>query len=218
LHAILNVEQLLNFFEHTLNDVKREAMSDSLKGGGGRQDRIVHATVELLLELGLRATTTRAVTERAGVGTGLLNHYFRWPELRALAWGRIFEAVARDQFPPDLDPQATLEHYFATAFSPDAHQFWHLWSEGADLAASDDAIKDAVEVARSRLHGGLLDILVTGCGAELWHLPDPQGTALRLGALYDGLASLLLSSATGVTAEQAEAHLRKAFQLETGLY
>lgn len=193
-------------------------MSDTTQGGGSRQERIVHTAIALLLEVGLRATTTRAVTERAGVGTGLLNHYFRWPDLRALAWGHIFEAVAQDQFPPDTHPQTALERYFATAFNPDAHRFWHLWSEGADLAATDAAMKGAVEVARSRLHGGLLNILVAGCGAEVWHLPDPQGTALRLGALYDGLAGLLLSSTGDMTAAQAETHLRKAFHLETGLH
>jgi AcrR family transcriptional regulator len=47
-----------------------------------RRTQILHATVDLLLENGLAATKTRAVTERSGVGTGLLNHYFRWNDLR----------------------------------------------------------------------------------------------------------------------------------------
>ncbi len=192
-------------------------MSAGTQDGISRQERILQATIAVLLDVGLRAATTRAVTEKAGVGTGLLNHYFRWPDLRALAWGQIFEAVAQDQFPTDADPQMALEQYFATSFTPDAHRFWHLWTEGASLAASDVAMKDAVETARSRLHGGLANILVSGCSAGLWHLPDPQGTALRLGALYDGLAGLLLSSASDMNAAQAEAHLRKAFHQEIGL-
>ncbi|XOT96462.1 helix-turn-helix domain-containing protein, partial [Alcaligenes pakistanensis] len=55
--------------------------------------RIRQAAVEILLEVGVRAATTRMVTERAGVGRGLLNHYFRWSELRAQAWGEIFEQL-----------------------------------------------------------------------------------------------------------------------------
>ena len=79
-------------------------MPDPVPPATDRQSRLVEATIELLLEGGLRAVTTRAVTQRAGVGTGLLNHYFRWPELRALAWAQIFEAVARDQFAQADDP------------------------------------------------------------------------------------------------------------------
>jgi hypothetical protein len=191
-------------------------VSDRMEGGASRQDRIVQATVALLLEVGLRAATTRAVTEKAGVGTGLLNHYFRWPNLRALAWGQIFDAVAKDQFPADPDPQAAIDQYFTTAFRPDAHRFWHLWSEGTELAASDDAMRTAVNAARSRLQQGLSDVLAAGCSSNQWQLPDPQGTALRLGALYDGLAGLLLSPTADMTAEQAEMHLRTAFGLETG--
>jgi AcrR family transcriptional regulator len=192
-------------------------VSDKVEGGSTRQDRIVQATIALLLEVGLRAATTRAVTVKAGVGTGLLNHYFRWTTLRALAWGRIFDAVAQDQFPPELEPQVAIERYFTTAFSPDAHRFWHLWSEGTELAVSDDAMRAALDTARSRLSEGLLGVLAAGCRSHRWQLPDPHGTAIRLGALYDGLAGLLLSPTATMTAEQAGMHLRTAFGLETGL-
>jgi AcrR family transcriptional regulator len=192
-------------------------VSDKVQGGASGQDRIVQATVALLLEVGLRAATTRAVTAKAGVGTGLLNHYFRWTTLRALAWGRIFDAVAQDQFSPDHDPQVAIERYFTTAFSPDAHRLWHLWSEGTELAVSDDAMRAALDTARSRLNEGLLGILAAGCRSNRWQLPDPHGTAIRLGALYDGLAGLLLSSSATMTAEQAEMHLRTAFGLEASL-
>jgi len=185
--------------------------------GPRRQDRIVQATIALLLAVGLRAATTRAVTDKAGVGTGLLNHYFRWPDLRARAWGYIFTAVAVDQFPPDQDPQTALDHYFATAFTPDARRYWHLWTEGAELAASDEAMRVAVETARSQLRRGLVDVLNAGCLSMRWHLPDPQATAFRLGALYDGLAGLLLVSDSDLTEAQAEAHLRMAFALEARL-
>ena len=55
---------------------------------------IQQAAVGVLLEVGLKAATTRAVTTRAGVGRGLLNHYYRWPELRAKAWAEIFAQVS----------------------------------------------------------------------------------------------------------------------------
>jgi AcrR family transcriptional regulator len=179
-----------------------------------RQKRIIEATIELLLEVGLRAATTRAVTQKAGVGTGLLNHYFRWPELRALAWAQIFEVVAADQFSQETDPRAALERHFATAFTSDARQFWHLWVEAAELAASDDFMKTAFRKANKQAHKGLRDVLVAGDEQGFWKLADPDGTALRLGAIYDGLAGMLLSPAQNMDVAQAEAHLRKAFELE----
>ncbi|PWE30763.1 TetR/AcrR family transcriptional regulator [Pararhodobacter marinus] len=189
-------------------------MPDPVPPATDRQSRLVEATIELLLEGGLRAVTTRAVTQRAGVGTGLLNHYFRWPELRALAWAQIFEAVARDQFAQADDPEAALERYFATAFTPDARRFWHLWLEATELAASDDFMQAAFRKASAQARTGLADLLAAGAAQGVWRLADPQATALRLGALYDGLAGLLLSPAQILDADQAEAHLRKAFALE----
>lgn len=179
------------------------------------QDRIIEAAVALLMKDGLRATTTRGVTELAGVSTGLLNHYFRWPELRALAWARIFEAVALDQFPSHLHPKMALEHYFSTAFSGDAETFWRLWKEAADLAATDELMRQAFGLAQTRLDEGLAGVLTAGCHAACWHLADAKATAVRLGALYDGLAGLLLSPHPPIDAAGAAAHLRKAFDLET---
>ncbi|WP_370206433.1 TetR/AcrR family transcriptional regulator [Pararhodobacter marinus] len=189
-------------------------MPDPVPPATDRQSRLVEATIELVLEGGLRAVPTRAVTQRAGVGTGLLNHYFRWPELRALAWAQIFEAVARDQFAQADDPEAALERYFATAFTPDARRFWHLWLEATELAASDDFMQAAFRKASAQARTGLADLLAAGAAQGVWRLADPQATALRLGALYDGLAGLLLSPAQILDADQAEAHLRKAFALE----
>lgn len=189
-------------------------MSDNAKAMPERQSRILEATVELLLEVGLRAATTRAVTQKARVGTGLLNHYFRWPELRALAWAQIFETVVQDQFAHMADPRVALERYFATAFTPEAKQFWHLWIEAAELAASDDFMKAAFREVSKHTHTELREVLIAGDEQGFWQLADPDGTALRLSAIYDGLAGMLLSPAPNMDATQAEAHLRKAFELE----
>ena len=183
-------------------------------GALARRDQILRSTVSLLLEVGLSAATTRGVTQRAGVGTGLLNHYYRWPELRAAAWRAIFDAVADDQFPTGQPPDHALEHYFETAFTPDARQYWQLWIEAVELAAHDEAMAGALRDAQARLHNGLAGTLRAGCDANHWRLADPGATALRLGALYDGLAGLLISGAAQLDAEEAEAHLRAAFQRE----
>lgn len=180
------------------------------------RDLILRAAVDVLLENGLRSATTRAVTERAGVGTGLLNHYFRWPELRAAAWKAIFDEVAAAQFASNIDPRVALDRYFATAFEPDARQYWQLWIEASDLSATDEPMAAALREVQARLHDGLAATLRAGSRRGLWELTDPGATALRLGALYDGLAALLISKARSLDACDAERHLRAAFDLECG--
>lgn len=191
-------------------------MPDGRTGKEAGRDLILRAAVEVLLASGLRAATTRAVTEKAGVGTGLLNHYFRWPELRAAAWKAIFNEVVSEQFAPEIEPDAALERYFATAFEPGARQYWQLWIEASDLAASEEAMANALREVQARLHDGLVTTLCAGCEKGLWRLANPEATALRLGALYDGLAALLISRAQSLDAPDAEEHLRAAFDLERG--
>ena len=179
-----------------------------------RRTQILHATVDLLLENGLAATRTRVVTERSGVGTGLLNHYFRWNDLRAAAWKLIFDEVARDTFAPGMPPDQAMDRYFAGAFVPEAERFWRLWLEATELAKQDEAIARVLAEAQARMDGALCNTLGAGNAAGLWALADPQATAIRLGALYDGLAGLLLSGSGRLTRSAAEQHLRRLFALE----
>ena len=46
---------------------------------------------------------------------------------------------------------------------------------------------------------------------------NPAASALRIGALYDGLAGMLISGAAPIEPADAEAHLRRAFELECGV-
>ncbi|MBA4723443.1 TetR family transcriptional regulator [Alloalcanivorax xenomutans] len=181
-----------------------------------RQATLIDATIEVLVESGLTAATTRAVTQRAGVGTGLLNHYFRWPELRAAAWQALFEEVAKDQFEQEQTPQIVMERYFREAFVEAARPYWRLWIEATELAASDKPMRNALKSIQARMQDGLARVLSDGCESGSWRLPDPEASALRLGALYDGLAGLLISGISPVSPDSAEKHLRKAFALECG--
>lgn len=194
-----------------------DAADDRQPDGSQHTDsrtKILHATVDLLLENGLAATRTRAVTERSGVGTGLLNHYFRWNDLRAAAWKLIFDEVAKDSFPSSLPPDQVMDRYFSGAFVPEAERFWRLWLEATELAKQDEAIARVLAEAQARMDGALCSTLGAGNAAGLWALADPQATAVRLGALYDGLAGLLLSGSGRLTRGAAEQHLRHLFVLE----
>jgi AcrR family transcriptional regulator len=180
----------------------------------GRRNAIIGATIDVLLESGLLAARTRDVTNRSGVGTGLLNHYFRWSELRAIAWAAIMETAISEQFDLEIDVEVSIEHYLGSSFSDESRSIWQLWLEALDLAQNDPPIAEALLAAQEQLENSLRLILERGCLEKCWTLPDPAGTATRMIALHDGLAGLLLSSVTPLSPEKATAHFRRAFELE----
>ncbi|OYQ32341.1 hypothetical protein CHU95_16180 [Niveispirillum lacus] len=180
---------------------------------GGRE-RIMQATVTLLLEMGLLAVQTRAVTERAGVGTGLLNHHFRWPALRAMAWEAIFEAVVADLWHTGEDPAAALDRFIAGSFDNGARPYWTLWIQAEALSATDKVMEATLARTRTALRQRLAALLEAGNVAGTWSLPKPQATAIRLEALRDGLAGMLLNGDPEIDAAQATHHLRHAMMLE----
>lgn len=181
-----------------------------------KRDRIVEATVALLIEQGLLTVQTRAVTERAGVGTGLLNHYFRWPDLRATAWAAIFAGVADTMRRDGETPPEAMRRFFTESFAPEARPFWRLWIEAEGLALQDPAIAEAVTLARSQLRDVLAEILTEGVSRADWALDAPRATALRLEAMRDGLVGLLLGADADLSEGKAAAHLRDFFRRETG--
>lgn len=177
--------------------------------------RIRQAAVEILLEAGVRAATTRMVTERAGVGRGLLNHYFRWSELRAQALGQIFDQLMDLEAPAPQDPQTLMESYLRSAFDESNRIYWFLWMDATDLAKTDAAMAAVIARVQGRMLEQLASYVRQGTEQGLWQAPDPDATALRLSALYDGLANMLLTDSIDLSSEQAEQHLRQLFLLET---
>lgn len=182
---------------------------------GGRE-RIIQATVTLLLEMGLLAVQTRAVTERAGVGTGLLNHHFRWPELRAKAWEAIFEEVVADLWRSGEDPQGALNRFITESFDNSARPYWTLWIQAEALSATDKAMAATLARTRTALRHRFTALLEAGNAVGCWLLPRPAATAIRLEALRDGLVGMLLNGDAEIDAAQASQHLRHAIILERG--
>lgn len=189
-------------------------MNDTKTSRGGGRDRIFQAAAEVILEKGLAQTQTRMVTERAQVGTGLLNHYFKWPELRAAAWEQIFQAVIDDQWRAGEPPRIAMDRFLNEAFDAEARLFWKLWLEAERLAPDDKPIAAALERIRSQMRDRLAALLQAGIAQGVWSLDDAAATAVRLEAMRDGLAGLILSADPDMDAKQAGAHLKRLFEME----
>jgi AcrR family transcriptional regulator len=191
-------------------------VAELTKAGTDRREALIATTAALLLERGLAATRTRDVTDRAGVGVGLLNHYFPWAELRGLALGRALgEGVARlVPHAGDVDPQTTRDAFLAAAFAEATDPLWRLWIEAVDAAMTDPDIAVATEAAARALHGRLAACLAAGASAGLWRCPDADGAALRVLAAQDGFSGFVLSGVPRIGRAEAEAHLRHLVDLE----
>ncbi|MFN6979466.1 MAG: TetR family transcriptional regulator C-terminal domain-containing protein [Gemmobacter sp.] len=182
------------------------------------RDAILSATAVLLTEQGLGATRTRDVTARAGVSTGLLNHYFTWRALRAEALGLALraglDAVLPEASGTPADPRGDLERLARGAFDEGADPLWRLWVEATEAAPGDPAVARVLAQATGELVARIADRLAQGARLGLWRCSDPQGAAFRLMALHDGLAGLILSGLPGLTRADATAHLATALSLE----
>jgi AcrR family transcriptional regulator len=193
-------------------------MAEPGRAGADRRETLIGVTAALFMEQGLAVTRTRDVTVRAGVGVGLLNHYFGWAELRALALGRALGAAVARIVPhaEGADPAATREAFAAAAFARDSDALWRLWIEAVDAAMSDPGIAAATEAAARDLHARLSGCLAAGTAAGLWACPDPAGAALRVLAAQDGFAGFVLSGVPRIERAEAEAQLRHILVAECG--
>lgn len=171
-----------------------------------RRALLIEAAAAVILDQGLTAARTRDVTARAGVGVGLLNHYFAWSELRALAVARLLSdhtaALLAD------DPGMTLDAYVSTAFAPPAQRYWAVWIEAADAAAADPRLAQVVQTANDAVLQALaLRLARTPC-------PDAEGAALRILAAHDGLAGFVKSGSPPLDPQVAAGHLARTIALE----
>jgi AcrR family transcriptional regulator len=187
-----------------------------------RREQIVAAAMQIIARDGLAAARTRAVTERCGVGVGLLNHYFRWTDLRAEAWSRMAGEGVDSLFDPSLPPSEAMERFFSSSFETAAIQYWRLWIEAFEIAAHDEKMAAVLDQVEQAMLTKLTDVLNRGLISGTWSLVDPGATALRLLALQDGLVLRLYSApdlsgtshSNGLTLQKAQNHLRAAFVLE----
>jgi AcrR family transcriptional regulator len=189
-------------------------LSEKRRSGAERREEIVNATATLMREQGLAALTTRDVTGRLGVGAGLLNHYFTWSELRALAFERVIRADLDAPAPAGETPAAALASLLDGAFLPDADPGWRVWMEAIEAARGDPALDAAVARCEAMLLDRIARILEAGHASGAWRCADPRAAAWRILALHDGLVGFLLATPPRMTRAEAARHLCHLVALE----
>jgi AcrR family transcriptional regulator len=185
-------------------------MGSTKKTGQDRRQEILTATCALLRANGLVATTTRDVTTRVGVGAGLLNHYFSWGELRAVALECVLRADI-DAVIPALAikrPSSALDSFIRAVFAERSDSIWRLWIETMEMAMADQALARALERCVSLLSTRLEALLRAGTNQDQWQCSDPKSSAIRIMAAHDGLVGFLLSGVPPLSRRAAAQHLR----------
>ncbi len=157
-----------------------------------RRERLVEATLAVMVRKGLAGTTVRDVAAEMGTSSGLVHHYVTsMDELlaeafeRAAAQGIEQTRLAMAAAP---DPVARLRAFFDTYTRAEqdwAFQLWlDAWAEAARRPVVQ-AVSRRLNVAWQRL---LAETATDGVATGVFRCEDPAATAWRVLSLLDGLA------------------------------
>jgi len=188
----------------------------SRRKGEDRSAQIIDTTIQQLIERGLAETSTRSVAKEAGIGAGLINHYFTWSHLRAKAWLAIFDRVTTALINPGTAADKAMDHFIEQAFSIDSEPLWRLWLGAINLANKDEAMAQVLRQIQKSMIDRLAAILEKGAEQHGWQISDSRASAQLLYAAHDGLSGMLMVNGSGLSPTQAKERLRHLFVMETG--
>lgn len=157
-----------------------------------RRDAIVAATLAVILEKGLAATTVRDIAERMGTSSGLIHHYFpSMDDVLAEAFDVAATAdleLTREAVSSGSTPLAQLRLFFASYTRADEDWSFQLWLDAWAEASRRPAVQETsrrVNIAWQEL---LAEIITRGVVAGEFTCPHPGDAAWRILSLLDGLA------------------------------
>lgn len=186
------------------------------KSGAARREEMIDTAAAVILQKGLRGATTRDVTTRMGVGRGLLNHYFSWEELRALAFSAIAEQDIKHTFitSPRASAKRILKRFTREAFTRQAEPYWRLWMEAIEEAIEDERLASIIHSHAAQTREHLQALLERGAEKCLWQCKDSSAATWRILALQDGLLGFLLLGTPGLTRKKAAQLFENGVALE----
>lgn len=161
-----------------------------------RRAELADAALDIAAEHGIKAVTTRAVAERSGWSTGVLNHYFRSHRdlllgaLRRAAeiQGRMFKELRLDE---RVDPLSRLRLLVETILPLDDRRvamtriFLVFYAEAAADPVAREEIVDYLHNWRRVVERVIVEAQATG---QIDPVLDAAQLATELVALSDGLA------------------------------
>jgi AcrR family transcriptional regulator len=170
-----------------------------------RRGAIIDATVEVMLERGMAATTVRDVAQQMGTSSGLIHHYFAsMDQLLAAAFEQAATEdleVTRCALAGCEGPMEQLTAFFSTYARAEQEWAFQLWLD----AWAEAGRRPDVQATSRRLNVAWQQLLVqtisAGVERRLMSCTDPASAAWRILSLLDGL--VLQAVANRVPIERA---------------
>ncbi|MEU5317336.1 TetR family transcriptional regulator C-terminal domain-containing protein [Streptomyces sp. NPDC021056] len=186
-----------------------------------RREELLRAAVEQIEARGVAAVRIADVASALGVSNALVLYHFSTKEKLVAA---AFRHAAEDdlaQLRKLLGRRTTALRRLRSAvrwYAPTGQaKGWRLWIEGWAGALREPALQEVTRDLDRRWKAAITEVVREGMTAGEFHCPDPDGTALRLTALLDGLAVQLTSYPGAVSRSRAQEWVDEALARELGL-
>ncbi|MDQ0597478.1 AcrR family transcriptional regulator [Streptomyces canus] len=186
-----------------------------------RREELLRAAVEQIEARGVAAVRIADVASALGVSNALVLYHFSTKEKLVAA---AFRHAAEDdlaQLRKLLGRRTTALRRLRSAvrwYAPTGQaKGWRLWIEGWAAALREPALQEVTRDLDRRWKAAIAEVVREGMTAGEFNCPDPDGTALRLTALLDGLAVQLTSYPGAVSRSRAQEWVDEALARELGL-
>jgi len=173
-----------------------------------RQEEILHATVDLVYDKGLRAIRISDVAENMGVSPGLIIYHFRTKEellARAFRFASTTDlARATNIAQVETDPLKRIVSILKWYTPSDQSRSWLLWIDGWSAGLWNPEIAEALAEVHANWKALLHEAILEAAEKGLTSKYDAQHTTTRLIIFADGLSVAELTGPSTFT--KAEAH------------
>lgn len=157
-----------------------------------RREELLRAAIGQIEARGVAAVRISDVAAVLGVSNALVLYHFSTKEnLVAAAFARAAEddlahlrALLGRRTTALRRLRAALRWYAPTGKA----KGWRLWVEGWAAALREPALRKVARDLDGQWKAALTEVVAQGVAAGEFRCPDPEGAALRLTALLDGLA------------------------------
>lgn len=186
-----------------------------------RREELLRAAVEQIEARGVAAVRIADVASALGVSNALVLYHFSTKEkLVAAAFGHAAEEDLA-QLRKLLGRRTTALRRLRSAvrwYAPTGQaKGWRLWIEGWAASLREPALQEVTRNLDRQWKAAIAEVVREGTAAGEFHCPDPDGAALRLTALLDGLAVQLTSYPGAVSRSRAQEWVDEALARELGL-
>ncbi|MFD5451835.1 TetR/AcrR family transcriptional regulator [Streptomyces sp. NPDC003470] len=186
-----------------------------------RREELLRAAIEQISARGVAALRIADVAAALGVSSALVLYHFSTKEkLVAAAFTRAAEEdltrlrkLLGRRTSALRRLRAAVRWYAPTGQA----KGWRLWIEGWAVSLREPALREVARELDRQWKAAIAEVIAEGVAAGEFPCPDPDGAALRLTALLDGLAVQLTSYTGAVSRARALEWVDGALARELGL-